>query len=697
MPAAIGAAPIPTEVSDDNRNAVEPGPGELRLHSAQISTARLVFYTWVAALSLFYVIVRANTPIAIFVHAAHDDGYYMKFGQLIAEGHWLGPYDEFTLMKGPGYPLFLALANWLGLSVTVAQALFHCVAVIFFSTICCRFMGSYLAAAALVALLLWEPMNYTTHLLRVLRDGVYADQVLIVLGASVWTFFGASTARERIFYAALSGAVLGWLWLTREESVWVVPGFLLLGLAALVVAVGQHRWRQIFLSISIIAAAWGAIQVGYRTINLVVYKSFAGVDTSERNYKRALSALHSVRSGGTRPFVSVTKEARKYIYPVSPTFATLAPYIEGSGGKTWEGHSCPPMPASCGEIGAGWFAFMLREASAKNGNYSSPAQASAFYGRIADEITAACARGALMCKPRLIAELPNAGPSQWTRIPETLWRALAHILQSSRGLDAFPSVGVEPAWSTTLRFLHYPLHSKSQNIPDHFVMRGWYRKSGTDWFSITLKDANAGEDVQLVRSESPDLVTYFGDPDASHQRYTANISCSQDCTLRLTSGNENAVERRISEMLNTRGPIGLGGGIFYIDDFNSTDPAARPSPIQSIATAIRSKARDTYDVIGGPVLITGLVAFLATAFLARRRAMGNLCFIFALVAWVLAGSRILLMVLIDAMMMAALTYQYLTPANLLVWSAAVLSWAAAFQCLWPRKRRLKAKHIETQS
>jgi len=162
-----------------------------------LSMKRRAFYICVAALSLLYVIVLANTPITILVDAAHDDGYYMKFGRLIAEGHWLGPYDQYTLMKGPGYPLFLALANWLGLSVTVAQAFFHCIAVVFFGTICRAFIGSYLAAAVLIALLLWEPMNYTTPILRVLRDGFYGDQVLIVLGALAWTFFGASTTKER--------------------------------------------------------------------------------------------------------------------------------------------------------------------------------------------------------------------------------------------------------------------------------------------------------------------------------------------------------------------------------------------------------------------------------------------------------------------------------------------------------------------
>jgi len=375
----------------------------------------------------------------------------------------------------------------------------------------------------------------------------------------------------------LSGAVFGWFWLTREESLWAVPGLSLLTLAAFVVAVGQHRWREVLLSIAVIAAAWGAVEAGYRTINFIAYESFSGVETGERNYKRALSALHSVRSGGALPFVSVTRAARKHIYAVSPTFATLASYIDGDGGKSWDLHSCRAMPSSCGEIGSGWFAFMLRDAVATSGNFSSPAQASGFFGRIADEINAACAKGALECKPQLIAELPNVSWRRLRKTPQELWRAMmVYILHPARGLDAYPSEGVEPAWTTTRRFLNYPLHTKSANTPSHFVMRGWYHKSGTDWFSATIKNPSPGEYVEVVRLESPDLVTHFGDPDATRQRFTANIACLEDCTLRLSPGNEIVVDRRTSEMLNIRGPTDLGSGIFYIEVFESTDQAAPP-------------------------------------------------------------------------------------------------------------------------
>jgi hypothetical protein len=684
MLAVAGTPPTPTDALDCNRSATESGSGELHLHAVRRGMKEPVFHIGVTALCLLYVIVLANTPISVLPIAGHDDGYYMRFGRLIAEGHWLGPYDQYTLMKGPGYPLFLALANWLGLSVTLAQALFHCTAVIFFATVCRRLMGSYLATAVLVVLLLWEPIYYTTWHLRVLRDGFYADQVLIVLGGLVWTFFGASTAKEQFLYAGFSGAMFGWFWLTREDSLWAVPGFLLLALAALVGAAGQQRRRRVLLSICMVAAAWGTVVACYRTVNLIAYNSFAGVETGERNYQRALSALHSVRSGGTKPFVSVTREARQRIYPFSPTFATLAAVIDGDLGKGWEFNSCAAMPASCGEIGSGWFAFMLRDAVAASGNYSSPAQASAFYGRMADEITEACAKGALECRPQLITEIPNVSWSQVRQIPEKLWRAVMYILHPKKMLFAGPSAGQEELFATYLQFLNNPLHTKSTDIPIRFTVRGWYRKSGSEWFSAAIKSPKTGEGLGLARIESPDLVKHFGDPDAALQRFVANITCFQDCALRLSTLDGIFVDMSLSEIVNFRGPIDLGGGTFFID--LATGPLKTTPPVQVIATAIRSMVMDAYEVVGVAVFIAGVVAFLATASLSWRQAVGNVCFIIAFISWTLAGSRVLLLVVLDAMTMPVLHVSYLPPANLLVWSAAVLSCTAAFQCISPNQR-----------
>src|SRR6516164_7767786 len=77
-------------------------------------------------LTLGYVIVMVHTPLAVLADAMHDDGLFMTLGRHLAAGEWLGAFNQFTLMKGPGYPAFLALSHWLGISASLAHALLHC-------------------------------------------------------------------------------------------------------------------------------------------------------------------------------------------------------------------------------------------------------------------------------------------------------------------------------------------------------------------------------------------------------------------------------------------------------------------------------------------------------------------------------------------------------------------------------------------
>ena len=112
-----------------------------KLVSADVPNA--VVYLYLGSLILLYVVVAVHTPMTLYADAGHDDALFALLGRYLAEGQWLGPFSQFTLMKGPGYPAFLALSNWLSLSATLAHALFHCLAVTFFVAVAHRFLRSY--------------------------------------------------------------------------------------------------------------------------------------------------------------------------------------------------------------------------------------------------------------------------------------------------------------------------------------------------------------------------------------------------------------------------------------------------------------------------------------------------------------------------------------------------------------------------
>src|SRR5207253_626145 len=147
----------------------------------------------------------------------------------------------------------------------------------------------------------------------------------------------------------LSGLLLGWIWLTREEGIWLLPGIAVLAGGAAIGAFHSKKLKTLAANLCAIVIAFGFTQLAFGAANKIAYGKFIGVDFKERNYQHALQAIHGVLSGGTRHYVSVTKAAREQIYRVSPTFASLSPYLDVPEDQGWAAISCSAVPVTCGE------------------------------------------------------------------------------------------------------------------------------------------------------------------------------------------------------------------------------------------------------------------------------------------------------------------------------------------------------------
>src|SRR5205823_10242300 len=63
----------------------------------------------------------AAQPVVAHANASFDDRLFLALAEQILKGHWLGPYSQFTLMKGPMYSLFIAGAYVVHLPLPLAQ------------------------------------------------------------------------------------------------------------------------------------------------------------------------------------------------------------------------------------------------------------------------------------------------------------------------------------------------------------------------------------------------------------------------------------------------------------------------------------------------------------------------------------------------------------------------------------------------
>jgi hypothetical protein len=631
---------------------------------------------YVIGLTLLYLVVALHTPVLLFALAPHDDGLFISLGQYLAQGKWLGPFNQFTLMKGPGYPAFLAVSHWLGVSITLAHALFHCAAVLVFVAVAYRFMRSYLLSGLLFALLLWQPTSLS--LLRVLRDRLYLDQILTLLACLMWMLFAARSDRERAIAGAVSGAMLGWIWLTREEGLWLVPALAVLFAVGLFHARRADALRGFAISGAIFLALFATAQIGFAAANWWAYGKFIGVDFKEANFRRALGALAGVRSGETKPYILVTSATRKRIYEVSPAFASLAADLDGGMGQGWVKTSCALQPETCGEIGAGWFMWALRDAVAHAGHYASPAEASAFYGRIADEIAAACADGRLQCSAQPIPEMPAVTFAEMReRLPGSLARAIDVLLLYAPTPELPQSASLSSSVGKSLRFLNRP---RRVTIADADTISGWYYGLGDEWISATVKSADGSPvDARFERSASPDIATHFKDAEATAQRYTLKVKCTATCRLELESESGAKAELTFAQLGTAPATFPLGKGTFFVDEAVFRGKGQELTRIDLFSNRVLGWVFKGYRFLLLPVAAIGAVAFLATSLLYWRRALWNACFLFAVSCWILVLSRMGLLILIDLTSFPPLIPLYVAPAYYLLASAAVLSCAAWLQ------------------
>ena len=142
------------------------------------ANAILILVLSISAVRFFF---SFNLPLLFLPMQVHDDGLFMRVATNLASGHWLGKFDQFTLMKGPGYPMFLALTGLSGLPVTATHALFEILALLITGWAAWRLTLSRLVGVLVFVVLAFYPAGFIDNLQRVFRDQVYWAQTLVIL------------------------------------------------------------------------------------------------------------------------------------------------------------------------------------------------------------------------------------------------------------------------------------------------------------------------------------------------------------------------------------------------------------------------------------------------------------------------------------------------------------------------------------
>lgn len=381
------------------------------------------FYWWV----FFMVAVKLWLVEAIDLLATytpHDDYLFIKLAQHILSGNWLGPYDQVTLVKGPVYPLFIAVAHHTGMPLLLVQHLLYAAVCVVAILALRPLVKSQWLLVLGFFLLLFNPYTYTyPGTGRAFRFNLSMPLALALFSCLAGLLVrNRSTFVNRAFWSTCVGFIFSLLWYTREEGVWLLPSLGLFGLYFLFLG-SNNSFQQIFTRVVLLLPI-PLVFVGFTTMFSSLNEKYYGVpciiELKSPEFQSALGGLMNISEVENDRFDPVAWANQQAAYEVSPTFKQLQPYFE-------DAKKGAQLPKS-------FYIWVLKDMVRKSGNADSLPEALAFYKKVGTEIQVACEAETIACLDRAPSIKPVWRDEFVKYIPNTFWQIITQAI-SFRSFD----------------------------------------------------------------------------------------------------------------------------------------------------------------------------------------------------------------------------------------------------------------------
>ena len=369
---------------------------------------RLKKYIWLIVVILICIVKLYFTSVQDInanVTLTYDDVLMIKEANSIISGNWLGEYNCLTLVKGAFAPLFIALLNIVHIPFLLGQEIFYDIAIIFLVLVLSKKIKSKFALIVISIVLLFNPVMYSSELIRVYRDSIYTSLIVFFIAIIIGIFFNRKGSIGKIaLYQIGLGFDIFAIYLCREEFIWIVPYLIGTVIITICYILKDKELLDKTKRIVTYLIPLGIFLISILVVMGINYKYYGVFELNQywgREFKEAYGALTRIKVDEERRKVPITRKALSIGYEVSPTFGELKDYLEGEGGRGW---------AACGdgdgyEIQGGWIHWAIMRAAESKGYYKDAKTANEFYKKVADEINKACDEGIIESYPKRVSNM----------------------------------------------------------------------------------------------------------------------------------------------------------------------------------------------------------------------------------------------------------------------------------------------------
>ena len=425
------------------------------------------------------VALSSRLPSFIWSSLPHDDGWVVTHAQYILNREWLGPYDQYTLIKGVFSPLLIAFSSYIGVTFGGLNTVLYCFACLIFVAAIRPIIKNQWLQILCFAVLLFNPISYAFETgQRIYRNGVGQWQILLIFGCLIAVFLRRNENWKILFkWIFVCGLTLGAFLQTREDGAWIYS--FVLGMIASTVAVflWEKEGPKKKISLFLLPLAIAFLLNG---ITIIANYSYYGVpivnDRNGGNYAKVAGDLYAIAPDADEDRLYKSEAYKSQYYNIY--VSTMDKAIAAS--PTLNGASQPIRDAirmwasgeeiKNGQVSLDHMLFALRDGVRGAGYYRSMPETEAFYGRVHEELKVAFENGTLVKWGFPISPLMKR-----LQKPD-LGIALSLMPKAIKAITHFSSVasGSIPAIGSPMSIQQFSLMAGG----DYYTAPGWFIGAG---------------------------------------------------------------------------------------------------------------------------------------------------------------------------------------------------------------------------
>lgn len=418
---------------------------------------KTVFLFIFLLIATFFRICLANeTPVAFYLSSdsTYDDVLFLKLGMSIATGQWLGDYNELTLAKNPGYPLFLSLCSHVGLRYQIVFILLLVFAAASFSISLAPLTKGVVAPSLIYLALLYAPLCFTTAWFRrIYRDGLVIPLTVMAFAGFIGVYLRRDKAvRQIIPWTLLCCFSVPCLQVIKENGAWLLPfatvcSAVILGNWLLSIKNKKQKLSSLYSRLPLLAAPFICtflIIEGIGAINFKIYGVSTLCERFSGNFEKVSSDLSKIDANCDHTSIWVSREALSSAFAASPTLREAEPQIE----EAWNNWA---QLFDNNEVYGDMSYWALRDGAYHAGLFTDAIEAEKYWGNVASELDHAIESGTVSHISGL--KLSNVAPpvqfDDFTTLIErtcwTIWNLASMKTMDSRLISNTNEVMTEPS------------------------------------------------------------------------------------------------------------------------------------------------------------------------------------------------------------------------------------------------------------